>query len=84
LVEQEDENNVNEEDQLQQLLNSCEASNIISPPSPKRAETHLPHFPGNSNTPSKKQRVLLFGLVFFCYVCFDVEFGMRELIFYSY
>ncbi|CAB4407224.1 unnamed protein product [Rhizophagus irregularis] len=60
LVEQEDEDNVNEEDQLQQLLNSCEASNIISPPSPKRAETHLPHFPGNSNTPSKKQRVLLF------------------------
>ncbi|CAG8793502.1 17518_t:CDS:10, partial [Cetraspora pellucida] len=62
LVEQEDENNVNEEDQLQQLLNSCEASNIISSLLPKRAETHLSHFPGNSNTPEKKQRALLFGL----------------------
>ncbi|GET03382.1 C2H2-type zinc finger transcription factor [Rhizophagus clarus] len=55
LVEQEDEVNFNEEDQLQQLLNSCETSSTIPPLSPKQTKTHLPHLPSNSDTPQKKE-----------------------------
>jgi len=64
LVEQDENKEANnEEEQLQQLLDLCGASNTTPPLSSKRAK--MSYFPSNLDTPQKSQKVLLLDMVFF-------------------